>query len=564
MRRLTVWGAVLAVVAMGAVARGQEPKREVPPPKPKHPMWAQAKPAVAKGVAYLRGNVRDQGVGEAAMAALALCKAEVPPTDPAIRTCAAKMLSRFGENGYVPEKRGGADNYEASVVLMALIEIGSSEFALQIEAVANFLIEKQGSGGAWDYDDRPGKGDSSMTQYALLGLWEAESIGIDVPPRVFDTAASWFIRHQFSDGGWNYHPDESQWVETVSMTAAGVGGLMICKQLLDRHRQGPEIKNPFLTPLVVEGAPVSFAYKVQTSPAAINNAGRRGLDWLKRNYAVRDDDRIGLTIYYGLYGMERVGALVGDDMGSFDWYGPGVRYCLEKQAGDGSWNGRQYGPVVNSCWAILFATLSTEQTQRKIDLRRLGAGTLLGGRKLPADLTDVTIANGRVLVKPMNGAIDDMLAVLEDPNAQNADAALAGLIDRYQKLGPEALRPFKDRFRKLMTDRDSGLRRVAAWALGRTAQLDVVPDLILGLLDPDPAVMDEARVSLQVISRKLENYGPPRGASAEQKLEAAKRWREWYETVRPPELEPLDISLLKPNPRLPVSIPSDATEEEIQ
>jgi hypothetical protein len=170
----------------------------------------------------------------------------------------------------------------------------------------------------------------------------------------------------------------------------------------------------------------------------------------------------------------------------------------------------------------------------------------------------LTIANGRVMVKPMNGAIEKMLEVLEDPNAEDADAALAGLIDRYQKQGPEALRPFKDRFRKLLGDRDSGIRRVAAWALGRTAQLDVAPSLIRALLDPDPAVVDEARVSLQVLSRKLNGYGPPRGANPDQKLESARRWREWYESVRPPELEPLDISTLKPNPRLPVSAPSNA------
>ncbi len=68
----------------------------------------------------------------------------------------------------------------------------------------------------------------------------------------------------------------------------------------------------------------------------------------------------------------------------------------------------------------------------------------------------------------MNGAIEGMLAVLEDPRAQNADAALSGLVARYQKEGPAALKPHKDRFRKLMSDRDPGVRSVAAWALART------------------------------------------------------------------------------------------------
>jgi hypothetical protein len=564
MRRLARWGVVLvvAVAATGGPARGQGglPPQQLPP-LPMHPDWPRIKPAVDKGLAYLRGHSSDLGVGESALAALAMSKAIDDPdktrADPAVQQCMSKVIARFGPNGYVSEKRGGHDNYEAAVVLMALIDIDAGRWANQIEAIANYLAAKQNANGAWDYDDRPGQGDSSMTQYALLALWEAESVGIDLHPKVFDNAANWFLRHQFSDGGWNYHPDEgAKWIETISMTAAGIGGLKICGQLLDRFRQGPEVKHPLLTPLVVEGAPASVTYKVQTSPNAINSAARRGLEWMMRNYQVGENEKMGLTSFYGLYGMERVAALMGKEMGNFDWYRPGVEFCLKAQGSDGSWNSRQYGPAVNTCWAILFATRSTAKTMRVIDLRRLGAGTLLGGRGLPTDLTDMTIANGRVMVKPMNGAIDQMLAVLEDPNAQNADAAFAGLIERYQKQGPDALKPFKDRFRKLLTDKDSGLRRVAAWAIGRMATLDVVPDLILALLDPDPAVVDEARVSLQVISRKLDTYGPPRGASPEQKLEAARRWRDWYETVRPPELEPLDVATIKPNPRLQVSAPS--------
>ncbi|MFO0909623.1 MAG: hypothetical protein U0794_14915 [Isosphaeraceae bacterium] len=43
---------------------------------------------------------------------------------------------------------------------------------------------------------------------------------------------------------------------------------------------------------------------------------------------------------------------------------------------------------------------------------------------------------------------------------------LAGIIQRYRVEGPGVLRPHKDRFRKLLTDRDPGLRKVAAWSLG--------------------------------------------------------------------------------------------------
>ena len=43
----------------------------------------------------------------------------------------------------------------------------------------------------------------------------------------------------------------------------------------------------------------------------------------------------------------------------------------------------------------------------------------------------MTVAGGRVVSRPMNGAIEGMLAVLEDPRAEQADAAVAGLVERY-------------------------------------------------------------------------------------------------------------------------------------
>jgi hypothetical protein len=137
----------------------------------------------------------------------------------------------------------------------------------------------------------------------------------------------------------------------------------------------------------------------------------------------------------------------------------------------------------------------------------------------------------------MNGAVEGMLAVLEDPRSQNADTALAGLVSRYQAQGPEALRPHKDRFRKLLTDRDPGLRRVAAWALGRTGDLDAVPPLTDALTDPEPDVVDTARLGLQLLSRKVESLGPPSPSTPEQRLEAARRWRAWYQTIRPLDVE---------------------------
>ncbi|GIW88653.1 MAG: hypothetical protein KatS3mg108_2977 [Isosphaeraceae bacterium] len=501
----------------------------------------EAEPAIQSGLRYLRSQASGLDVGQSALTALAMHKADVPNSDPTLQALVQRILERFTEQGYVPERRGGHDLYEAAVVAMALANIDPVGFKPQVQAVAQYLISKQKGNGSWDYDGRTA-GDSSISQYALLGLWEADGIGVAIPPAVWDNAALWYARVQFPNGAWNYHPDQPNYLPTVSMTAAGAGSLLICQRQLAPYRKGTETVHPLLTPLVVEGS-LEARYKPVSTVAGVNYAIRRGIEFLGLNFQP-EGSIMGPSTYYGMYGIERVAALAEKEtLGPLaNWFEKGMAHILRNQKADGSWSGTDaaHGVASNTCWAILFLTRSTAASARKIEIRRLGAGTLLGGRGLPSDMTNLTIAQGRIVPKPMSGAVDSMIAVLEDPRATNADSALAGLVDRYTREGPSSLRPFKDRFGKLLRDRDPGIRRVACWALARIGDLDSAPDLILALLDPDDAVSVEARVGLELLSRKVQGLGPPRGASPEEKLAAARRWRDWYETIRPPALEPLD------------------------
>lgn len=518
---------VLTLLAAAAPARGQG--------------HGAAEPAIQHGLRYLRSQAASLEVGQSALTALAMNKAEVPDTDPVLQGLVRKVLDRFTDQGYIPEKRGGHDLYETAVVIMALANIDPVGFKPQVKAAAEYLISRQKGNGSWDYDNRTA-GDCSMTQYALLALWEADGVGVAVPPALWDNAALWFARVQFPDGAWNYHPDQANYPPTVSMTAAGVGSLLICQRQLAAYRKGSETPHPLLIPLVVEGS-LEARYKPVSTSGGLNQSIRRGIEFLAQNFRP-ESSIMGQSTYYGMYGIERVGALADKDalspMG--DWFDKGMRFILQSQKPDGSWAGADaaHGVASNTCWAILYLTRSTAISVRKIEIRRLGAGTLLGGRGLPSDMTNLTIAQGRIVPKPMNGAVDGMIAVLEDPRATNADSALAGLVDRYTADGPAALRPFKDRFRKLLRDRDPGVRRVACWALARIGDLDSAPELILALLDRDDAVGVEARVGLELLSRKVKGLGPPRGATPDEKLAAARRWRDWYESIRPPSLEPLD------------------------
>jgi hypothetical protein len=494
----------------------------------------QQDPSVLAGVQYLRGRYANMQSGESAMIALGLLKAEVPPTDPAVVGCLVRCRSRFTESGYIPELTDGRGVYEAAAVTLAMVNQDPAENLAWIRILAGYLIGAQKPNGSWDYSHRSA-GDTSISQYAVLGLWEAENAGVTIPPVVWDRAADWFLSTQGAAGSWTYHRDEAAaGADTLSMTAAGVGSLLICQRQLEQFRQSRRGISPLMTPLTAE----SWAhFKPATTAAQIDQAVKRGMTWLSANFSLTNVAAIGHSPFYMLYGIERIGALAErQTIGRVDWYERGRAFIHSSQQTDGSWNGT-YGIEMNTVWAMLFVTKSTAKTIQKIQIKRLGAGTLLGGRGLPSDLTSLTVAGGRVVSRPMNGAIEGMLAVLEDPRAEQAEAAVAGLVDRYYREGPEALRTYKARFRKMLTDRDPGVRRVAVWALAHTADLDVAPLLIDALVDPEEEVVAAARLGLQVLSRKIEGLGPPSPSTPEQRRAAAQRWRDWFNAIRPLDLD---------------------------
>jgi hypothetical protein len=501
------------------------------------PARADNDPAVLRGVQFLRSRIGNSQVGETALIALAMLKADIPPGDKDVAACIAKLRTRFVSGVYNPERRGGHDISEAGAVALALSNLDSEARRAELDAVAKYLISNQRANGCWDYQGRD-LGDTSISQYAVLGLWESENGGVQIPPEVWDRAAQWYMSVQSAAGSWNYHRDDPASPETLSMTAAGVGSLLICQRQLAHYRRVDAAASSLLTPLASAGQRVR--YDPTTANARIEQAIKRGLAWLGSNFTTSSKEIIGQSAYYGLYGIERIGALADKStLGRNNWFEQGKRFIQTSQRGDGAWDST-HGDVPNTVWAILFITKSTAKTIRRVDIKHLGAGTLLGGRGLPKDLSNLTIAGGRVVNRPMNGAVEGMLAVLEDPRAESADSALSGLVTRYRVEGPAVLRPQKDRFRKLLTDRDPGLRRVAAWGLSRSGDLDVVPALIETLTDRDEAVVGVARDGLQLLSRKIVGLGPPSPSTPDQRKEAAKRWRAWYATIKPLDLEGQD------------------------
>ena len=492
----------------------------------------QSDPVVARAIPFLKGNAGSSGAGETALVALAMIKAEVPATDPALARAVGVILNRFSSSAYTSERVGGPDIYEASVIILALANLDSNTYKPQIESAARHIIGRQNGNGSWDYQNRS-FGDTSISQYAVLGLWEAENAGITVSPSVWDRAAQWYLSSQSGAGGWAYHRDEAG-QDTVSMTAAGVGSLLICERQLTPYRAAIKVANPLLTPIDVDGE--RKRYQPEVGTRRVNQGIQAGINWFASNFTTANPAIIGHSPYYALYGIERIGALADQaTLGRRDWFVEGQQYLSKNQSPNGSFSS-SYGEGPNTAWAVLFLTKSTAKSIRKIQLRRLGAGTLIGGRGLPSDLSQISVAGGRVIARPMDGGVEQMIAVLEDPRVEDAASALAGLVSRYRTEGSKALRPHQDRFRKLLTDSDQGVRRVAAWALARTGDLAMALPLIEALRDPDEGVVTEARQALQLLSRKIDGYGPPASATPPQKEAAIARWREWYEAVRPAEV----------------------------
>jgi hypothetical protein len=514
---------------------------------------AQQEPAVLAGVQYLRQHGA-QDAGHAAMIALALMKAELPHSDPTVQACMAQIRKRFGSGGeYEPQMGRGIGTYEAAASIMALATEDAEANRGMISAIAAHIVSRQNANGSWDYIGRAA-GDTSISQYAVLGLWEAENDGVEIPPAIWDRAASWYMSVQSSAGSWNYHRDESG-PETCAMTAAGIGSLLICQRQLDRYRSKNRELSPLLIPLVPEGE--HGEYRPSNTTAAFNAAVNRGISWLSANFAPNNPTLAGQSPYYMLYGVERIGALAEKQtLGRVDWYTKGRDFIRSTQQPDGSWTS-QHGVEMNTVWAVLFLVKSTAKTMQKITIKRLGAGTLLGGRELPNDLSSLTVAGGRVVSRPMNGAIEGMLAVLEDPRAEQADAAVAGMVEKYYTEGPSALRPFKARFRRMLSDRDFGVRRVAAWALAHTGDLDVIPQLIDALVVPneDEDVVAAVRSGLLLLSRKVDGFGPPSPSSADLRKAAAQKWRDWFESIRPLDLDDHDEGTQSPPANSPAQPP---------
>tara|TARA_R110002111_G_scaffold257026_1_gene324894 strand:- start:19454 stop:21154 length:1701 start_codon:yes stop_codon:yes gene_type:complete len=532
------------------------------------PPQAEIDAAIQRGIGYLKKNENYGRTGINAFVAYTLIKSGESPETPYIQNCLKNILldheqkNSKGEVGYAP---GSDYNYCAGVQLMVLEAVNPEKYHTEIRATTDFLISTQHASGSWYYpQDTPHNGDTSISQYAVLGLWAAERAGVIVPTAVWDKAARWHLTTQLAAGGFSYHPgDASASAPRNTMSVAGTGSMYIISMQLypdGELRNGSSNQSDKTTKKrfgFLEKVELTAKDKTEDDknlygkPTVSYNAlqaGRaRGLNWIINNYSIHNPT--GWPNYY-LYGIERIAAIADAKLlGPHDWYADGARHMLMTQQADGSWKGTG-NTAASTCLAIIFLSKATGKTLgRSYKPEPVGSGLLAGGRGLPKNLAEVQMRNGKVESKKLSGDLSELLAQLEDPANADLDATQETLVETITLGDREQLIQQKDRVLKLIEARSPDVRRTAIWALSRTNDLQVAPYLIRALKDPDLSVRIEARNGLCTLSRKIRGLGMPEdpladvGENVDEQArlklvnqwseETTKRWQKWYNSVKP-------------------------------
>ncbi len=533
---------------------------------------ARVDDSLKRGIEALRKVAPSPGSGQQSLIAYALLKAKTPADHPVIVAQREAVLAKIAGGSYRPGRHPPHHAYEAGCDAMFLEALDPAAYQQQLIEIRDYLVATQRDSGAWDYPatSMQPSGDTSITQYGILGLWAVHRAGIPVEATVWSRAAKYHEATQASDGGFSYHPYEAgqnpqHTTATASMTAAGMGSTLITELILygdptnsraaerPRRRFGvlelrPETDEPtqVLAPKKPGDAVISREALRKIIPAAERSVGRRFEEGLKGTYPV-----------YFLYGCERSGAISQkEQFGDVPWYERGCEYLLMTQLPDGTWGASAaFPPGVDTAFAVLFLSRATQSLIPVRPKRPVGAGLLVGGRGLPSDLKAVQVQDG-VVDKGPQSALNDLLKDLEAPEQVNLPVVQQQLEELVDLDQPEKLVGQLERLQRLLRHPQPEVRQVAVWALARSNDLRQTPRLLQMLKDPDIVVAWEASLGLCYLSRmpmglQPDNrqtplpVNPPGVLSTEEpaaelaqqqsawRAQAFAAWDAWYQQVRP-------------------------------
>lgn len=521
------------VVIFGAFAASAPAHAQLTPESP------EVRRMIAAGMKYLE-TAADGRLGGDCLIGLCHYKNSGDAKHPAV----ARAVAACGRVCRLDAEQINTDIYSTGIAIFFLCEVDAQGNISDIEKLVQSLILRQKAGGGWGYPSgtHAATGDTSMTQYAVLGLWAAKGHGVRVPDEVVVRVGDWLIRTQDPGGGWGYQGnDPGNFVKVKqaqvrkSLTAAGLGSAYICASMLGISNEKEDRS--------IEGLPAAFqrvekpaedgkAKPADLDPRRLRAAQVEGNRWFAQNFEVIDEN----WVYYYLYAFERYMSfrelVEGRDFDAA-WYDRGAKFLAKAQHEDGRWQSNA-GPTVDTAFAILFLMRGTQKTiQTTIDDTR--QWTVVGGRGLPKNTSNLRVSGGKLVGTPLVESIEDLLAILENPNDENFDYTLEfpPPVD-WAKLTPQKHAEYVRRWTGIAKEGPPAARKFAVETLARCGRVSVAPVLIDALGDGDLGVVLAARDGLRRLSRKFAGYGLSNRPLAEEIDVAQEQWRRWYESI-PPE-----------------------------
>lgn len=506
------------------------------------PESPEVKKILEKAFAYLEKSGAHDQLGGQCLVGLCFFKRDGNPDHPRVQIAIKACLQTCQ-----PEPKQIVQSlYSVGIALIFLCEVDPSKYRPEIEKLLAVLDLQQKEHGGWGYLGGPHAttGDTSMTQYAVLGTWTAVRTNVvPLPKENIENVCNWLIRTQDPSGGWGYQGKdpgpgkgrEKQEEIRPSLSAAGLGSTLMCADLLHFvHVSDPDEAR-------LEGLPAAVKVKKEEKkePALtdkvdknqIANAIRAGNGWFAANYTIKTP---AWNFYY-LYGLERYQSfrelVEGKIVKEPKWYNDGVVFLRDAQDEDGSFGKGDAGPVPNTSFAILFLLRSTKKTIEKT-VHLAAEGTLVGGRGLPGDTSNLQIRGGRV-VSTTSQEADKLLAALADDDESDGDEVLEASESIVLSDKPEVRKQQVEQVAQLATSTRRAVRLAAIKVLARARSFPHASILIDAVNDADPEISMAAHVGLRQLSRKLGGIELRDGATTAERQATTAQWRAWYKSVNP-------------------------------
>jgi len=280
-----------------------------------------------------------QSGGVTSLCTLALLEAGVPVEDASIQRALVYLRKQRAEEG----------NATYAIALQTMVFCKAEPYrdlaaiSRNVRWLERTQIKDGMTKGGWSY---PGlSADNSNSQFALLALYEAERVGVQVEARVWRLAKLYWEDCQNPDGSWGYR---KQMPGTGSMTCAGITSMVIANDMV--HQSNAQ----------VDGDRILCCQEASDEG---DDRVVRALQWLGKNFSVTHNPGGApqTWLLYYLYGLERVGRMTAHRfIGGHDWYREGARHLIEMRstvAAAAGWQGKGFEEKdknVATSFAMLF------------------------------------------------------------------------------------------------------------------------------------------------------------------------------------------------------------------